>query len=388
MLIVWSSTGDEYKEELEKELEDKLYRPEFILCLSKADYFQTKDSETYSLLTDIEKVLLDNEVENVDSIMDKITTRVISDEDENEKVFISTSMDKLEQSLYDGLQNAGLLSLFILWENTIRNSTHKVVNEIYAQIPKSIPTQKKLPAMAYYLARNRLEKQFDIVEGKDKLHAALMELNELYAYFYSEDVINIPVDTFLPLNIQKNTDLVPSQAKFNSWKLITPTYKKDSPGNIYKDESKIFEFFSLAQDYNKESYGKTVQKLKEDDRILYIFVNINGECETAQNKYPVVRVMPGILIPCDVYKEYVDSGLLKSKDKAGAFIFNEFDPIEYKNKEYYLLFNINQSTFLHKKAIGNIKTYFALHRKYYLTLRQALAADFSKQGLDLFKANR
>lgn len=190
------------------------------------------------------------------------------------------------------------------------------------------------------------------------------------------------------LMIQKNTDLVPSQAKFNSWKLITPTYKKDSPGNIYKDESKIFEFFSLAQDYNKESYGKTVQKLKEDDRILYIFVNINGECETAQNKYPVVRVMPGILIPCDVYKEYVDSGLLKSKDKAGAFIFNEFDPIEYKNKEYYLLFNINQSTFLHKKAIGNIKTYFALHRKYYLTLRQALAADFSKQGLDLFKANR
>lgn len=158
LLIVWSSTGDEYKEELEKELEDKLYRPEFILCLSKADYFQTKDSETYSLLTDIEKVLLDNEVENVDSIMDKITTRVISDEDENEKVFISTSMDKLEQSLYDGLQNAGLLSLFILWENTIRNSTHKVVNEIYAQIPKSIPTQKKITSYGILFGKKPIGK--------------------------------------------------------------------------------------------------------------------------------------------------------------------------------------------------------------------------------------
>ena len=41
----------------------------------------------------------------------------------------------------------------------------------------------------------------------DKLHAALMELNELYTYFYSEDVINISVDEFLPLNIQKNTDI-------------------------------------------------------------------------------------------------------------------------------------------------------------------------------------
>ena len=37
LLIIWSSTGDEYKEELENELKDKLYRPEFILCLSKGD---------------------------------------------------------------------------------------------------------------------------------------------------------------------------------------------------------------------------------------------------------------------------------------------------------------------------------------------------------------
>ena len=63
-----------------------------------------------------------------------------------------------------------MLSLFILWENTIRNSAHKVVNEIYTQIPESIPTDKKLPAMAYYLAKKRLEKQFETVEGKDKLH--------------------------------------------------------------------------------------------------------------------------------------------------------------------------------------------------------------------------
>lgn len=49
--------------------------------------------------------------------MEKITERVIANEDENEKVFISSSIDKLQQELYDGLKNAGLLSLFILWEN-------------------------------------------------------------------------------------------------------------------------------------------------------------------------------------------------------------------------------------------------------------------------------
>ena len=386
LLIIWSSTGADYKEDLENELENKMYRPEFILCLSKADYFQTKDSEVYSVIGDIEKILNDADVENVGIIMKKITERVIADEDENEKVFISSSIDKLQQELYDGLKNAGLLSLFILWENTIRDAAHKVVNEIFTQIPKSIPTDKKLPAMAYYLARNRLEKQFEEVEGKDKLHAALVELNELYTYFYSEDVIKISVDGFLPLNIQKNKDFVPSQAKFNSWKMIAPTYKKDAPGNIYEDKNKVFEFFNMVKDYNDEKkYGEATEKLKKDESILYIEVNINGECETAQNKYPVVRVMPGILIPCLIYSTYENSGVLRDVSKAGDYIFKEFDPVEYNGIEYYLLFNINQSTFLHKDTIEDIQVYFTLHRKYYLKLRQSLVADFSKQGLDLYR---
>ena len=90
------------------------------MCLSKADYFQIKDSEVYSVIGDIEKILDEADVENINSIMEKITERVIANEDENEKVFISSSIDKLQQELYDGLKNAGLLSLFILWENTIR----------------------------------------------------------------------------------------------------------------------------------------------------------------------------------------------------------------------------------------------------------------------------
>lgn len=120
---------------------------------------------------------------------------------------------------------------------------------------------------------------------------------------------------------------------------------------------------------------------------MYIGVNINGECETAQNKYPVIRVIPGVLIPCEVYSEYENSGVLKAINKAGDYIFNEFDPIEYNGVEYYLLFNINQSTFLRKEVIEKIEVYFTLHRKYYLKLRQALVTDFSKQGLDLYGAH-
>ena len=81
LLIIWSSTGTDYKEELENALGDKLYRPEFVLCLSKADYFEIKDSEVYSVIGDIEKILDEADVENIDSIMEKITERVIAKED-------------------------------------------------------------------------------------------------------------------------------------------------------------------------------------------------------------------------------------------------------------------------------------------------------------------
>lgn len=387
LLIVWSSTGNEYKEELEKSLENKKYRPEFILFLSKADYFQTEASSIFTALDDIEKILKERSVENREDIMDKITERLIMDEDESKKVFIESSMEQLQQELYDGLNSVGLLSLFILWENTVRNSAHKVVNEIYSQIPISISTEKKLPAMAYYLANKRLEKQYANTEDKDKLYAALMELNELYTYFYSEDTLNISVDDFLPINIQKNNDLIPSQAKFNSWKLIAGGGKKNEPGNIYEDKDKAFEFFRMIKEYgNGVKYKKCLEKLRTDERLLYIMINVNGECETAQTKYPVIRVVPGVLIPCEVYREYEDCGVLKSlKNKIADYIFQDFEIFEYEQKEYYMFFNINQCTYWDIAVIEKIKVHFKLQRQYYLKLRQSIAEDFSKQGLDLYK---
>lgn len=386
LLIIWSSTGNEYREDLEKELANKLYRPEFILSLSKQDYFETKDSNAYTLMEDIKYILESEEVENIDRVMSQIEMKVLSDEDEVEKVFIPAKMEQLHDELYDGLKNAGLLSLFIIWENTVRNSVHKVVNEIYLQIPESISADKKLPAIVYYLAKNRLEKQFELVEDKEKFCAALMELNELYTYFYSEDVIKIPLNGFLPINIQKNTDLVPSESKFNSWKMLAQTLKNDTPGSIYKDPGKTFEFFNLVKLYtDKEKYNNISVGLRDDDNIIYILANINGECDTAQNKYPVVRVIPGVLIPCDIYKQYEEQGTLKPIDRAGDFMYKELPPFEYKEREYRLIFNVHQCTFIGKEDTMNLDVCFALHRKYYLSLRQYLASDYSKQGIDLYK---
>ena len=39
--------------------------------------------------------------------------------------------------------------------------------------------------------------------------------------------------------------------------MISPTYKKDTPGNIYEDKNKVFEFFNLTKDYSDgKKYGE------------------------------------------------------------------------------------------------------------------------------------
>ncbi len=385
LLIVWSSTGSEYREKLEQELIGKSYCPEYTLYLSKADYFETKESNAYSLIEEIKEILNNYDVENCDNILERISLKVISQADEQSKVFIKKNIEKLEKELYDGLSKAGLLYLFILWENTVRDSTHKVINEIYNQIPDSIPIDKKLPAMAFYLAKNRLEKQFENVDEKEKIYAAMMELTELYSYFYSENIIKMDIEDFKSLSIQKNNDFIPSEAKFNTWKMTTSPCRNEMIGNIYEDKNKIFRFFDLIREYkNEEKYIKNEDEFKSDTRIKYILANINGECETAQDKYPVIRVMPGVMIPCTVYGEYEDKKVLRSRENAKEYIFKDFEKFEYNNTNYYIIFNINQCTFLPKKSLNDLKVMFRLQRRYYLKLREQISSNFSKQGIDLY----
>ncbi len=168
--------------------------------------------------------------------------------------------------------------------------------------------------------------------------------------------------------------------------MITQTIKGDTPGSIYKDSEKTFEFFGLVKDYlDKIKYKSVCDCLRSDENIIYIWANINGECDTAQDKYTVVRVIPGALIPCDVYTEYEEKGTLKSINSAGDYIYKELPPFEFEGGEYYLIFNMHQCTYIERENLTNLEVCFALHRKYYLSLRQHLAADYAKQGIDLYK---
>lgn len=61
-------------------------------------------------------------------------------------------------------------------------------------------------------------------------------LNELFSYFYSEEVHKLSFDQVgldKIEHLQEIKDL--SDAKFNQWKMLTSGNKGHYPGNIYRD---------------------------------------------------------------------------------------------------------------------------------------------------------
>lgn len=69
------------------------------------------------------------------------------------------ALENIERKLAEELKKANLFHLFVLWENTIAMSAIETVNSIYKAIPDTIPKEKKLRAMLFYLAYYNLEKQ-------------------------------------------------------------------------------------------------------------------------------------------------------------------------------------------------------------------------------------
>lgn len=105
-------------------------------------------------------------------------------------------------------------------------SAIETVNSIYEAIPDTIPANKKLRAMLFYLAHYRLEKQLEGADEEVKFRAAMNSLNELFSYFFFEKAHNLSLEQIeldRIQDIQEIKDL--SDAKFNQWKMLSLSVK-------------------------------------------------------------------------------------------------------------------------------------------------------------------
>lgn len=388
ILLVWSAHGNDYIEALREMLEKTAIKPEFIMQLDKADFFESKDNCAVfdSLIDRVSD--LDLDIEDEKKVQTLIREHTISLKTVTH-IAKDNALEEISVKLTAELQKANLFHLFVLWENTIGSSAVQTVNNIYSAIPETIPAEKRLRAMLFYLASHRLEKQVSESSEPTKFEAALDSLNEMFSYFYTENVRKITLDQVTIDKIQDLKEIKElSPAKFNQWKMITFANKGKHPGNVYRDADKRFRYHGLinANNHtNSDKYDSIVEELGKNTDAQYVLIDLSAECDIAQNKIFISRVVPGVMIPEEDAKTYITGQKLKSDDP--DYIFKLY-PVEFQGKSWYIAFNVNQMFALEMDKLRDEDLLFALTSSYITNLKQKAAGCISKQGVEVFAASR
>lgn len=390
ILLVWSAHGADYLGELQKTLEATEIKPEFILQLDKGEFFVLKDNGAHfdEIIDSVSELDLDPTDENrVKKLIEEKTCSLRN----SKRELLPEALENIERKLSEELKKANLFHLFVLWENTIAMSAIETVNSIYEAIPDTIPANKKLRAMLFYLAHYRLEKQLEGADEEVKFRAAMDSLNELFSYFFFEKAHNLSleqVELDRIQDIQEIKDL--SDAKFNQWKMLTSGNKGHHPGNIYRDPEKCFQFHGLiAVDAFKKAkeYQAIVDELGSNANIEYILVDISSDCDIAQKKIFVSRVVPGVMIPTEDITRYRTEKKIKHQSGEPDYIFS-LSPVEFNKKSWYIAFNVNQMFALQMDKLVDANLMYALTGSYIISLKQTSASCVSKHGIEVFGAGR
>lgn len=386
ILLVWSAHGTDYIDALKEMLGTTSIKPEFVMQLDKASFFESKDNGTDfdSLIESISELSLDMEdEENVKKLIKERTLplRTVT------HIARPDALAGIESKLTEELKKASLFHLFVLWENTISSSAVQTVNNIYQAIPEAISIDKRLEAMLYYLAVHRLEQQMNDSDEETKFISAMDSLNEMFSYFYTENVHKMSVKQVEVGQIEKIEGLKElSPSKFNQWRMIGQGRKGHHPGNIYKDNDKLFQYHGLIVPNafsDKENHDRIALEIAQNPQIEYVLVDLSSECDIAQNKLFLSRVVPGVMIPSSDLEQYRKDQKIK-KGSVPEYIFLMSD-VEIKGKIWTIVFNVNQMFAAKTDKLVDGDLLFSLTGTYVSYLKQKAAVCVSKQGIETFR---
>ena len=384
LLIIWSSTGDDYIESLKEALLETGINPEAVVPLSKADYFTTESVNIDSTIAALRNIISNNaDLDTVEEnkLMNKIESFLYSGADESKKVFIKEKFTALGEAIDEAIKKAGVLPLFVVWENAIESAASATVTNIYSAVPETVAPEKRLMAVANSLSHNVLEQQYESATSEERLQATFQELNDIFTYFYESETVDLEKKISVELKGGNDRDFKQYSAKLNAWKLIRYTGKKETPGRVFLDKNQLFDWRSFAKTEALIETECEKKPVKDDleKNVKFVYMNINGECETAQKKAKWVKITPGIIVRKEFISQFYDVSNLQNRDDLMIF-----DSFEYEGHESYIIFSLDQCTSLDLSSI-NSDTLFLLNRKYYLQVRQKIASNYNKQGSDLYK---
>ena len=393
ILLVWSKHEDEYYPLLCDEINKNGIYPEFIIQLTKSEYFETEtnlaEQFTQHSLDLINKYFGDD-FKNQE-LVDELELYLEAVSCFEKKIGKADSLTKIADKLRSELEKANLFSLFVLWENTINYSTTNTVNEIQSQMPRSIPKNKLLAAMLHYMAYYRLEKNTDIVEDQFKFNAAIETLNEMFYYFYHDETQKLSISDVPNFKISNDPDFKRnvSTEKYNRWIMTSAPSSEILPGNIYKDLGNLFVPHGLISGAGETS-NRNLEAFNVQEGKIHIFVEISADCDIAQNKRCVLKIIPGVLVLEDVHQRLISESKIKAKSPEYIIDFGILE-IETDNmdgtktpKIMRLLFNLNLATFYDIKAIEKDSAIMALRKSFVVNLQTELGKIISRQGIANF----
>ena len=379
ILLIWSTREELYQSALQEALSKMTPKPAFVLTLSKVDYFEMIDEGNqfeHDLLLQINEFELNpDEKQALASSISTFSSKFFS----AKFILKKDALTSIEHRLAERLAQVKLFNLFVHWENTIGKSALQTMNHVLSVIPSEIEQDKMHQALLYYLAKTKLDKQFDNSKTEQSFKAAMDLLDEMFVATCVSNVnelsaSNIGIDSISPPN-QKYSF---SRSKFNMWKMINPKIGGLHPGNIYHDKKKSFDFHGMIIDSERSAVSKEISRNKQ---VQYIFLDISSDCDIAQKKLFVSRVVPGIIIPIDVYRKYsgkFKTGLPNYLFRSGEVLVHEVESI--------IIFNVNQLNYLELSELSDKDLVCRLTFPYLSYIKHMAGTCILNQGLEEFNA--
>lgn len=347
ILFIWSKHDNEYLKEFKDELEKTpdVPQPYLITNMEKSKYIKTitEENEIYnqlaSTLEDKQSIELQQEILEIIENMGINTTKetIILEDD---------IVEKLVCALEDNLAKVNSLSILLMWENLIKKSANKLVNNIANFSEFSGTWDNNIKTLIQHLAIAHAGKSIGTT-AKEYIINSMYALNQMFPDEISSQLIELSIDEdkFNFINspsIGKNIDgdiysiskpnkkiiikknnldyesfknisdikdssnidickelyteylnyLGTSNFKFLCERITHSNFKK--PGGIY-----LFEDFNMLDELSDFTF-KNKQDIPTSSYSL-VKLDISSSCDYAQNKLKKIRLLFGIMIENPYY---------------------------------------------------------------------------------------
>lgn len=318
ILIVWSKKRAQYEKLVLEEIKKKNHL--FPSCIIRFDKRECLEEKIIPAID--EKLAIDNVLDKVKGTIDEedipalkmAMDKVLSEEYRTEFVAKKNAFSIIENHIENGLKNAGVFHLFVIWENLVNDASASTVQAISDTIETTDLWEINMRDVIKRMARARTG-QNDIPDDL-ALKAAL----GTFSYSFSEELETSIRDFIFPDCVKLDSSFMISGYNSNNEKIDISLYTddKDKPKvrlTKGKDElKKDVSFFKIGKLSNglSEPDKSAVEKLTATYENIPNLVNTKLHVELN----PSEELMPG-----NVYKIHVKD------DKKREYLTTYFDKI-------------------------------------------------------------